>query len=725
MSDGKIIFETKIDNSGIEKGLRLIREQFQREFGYVSDESKSIGQKFEAAFSKIDVTKPVANAAAKVKNLEQHLAEVTEKFTAVKVREDDDKAGEQLMRKRVSIYNQLETAREKLAIEVASAAQKQAAAEEKAAQKATKAAEKEAEAKAKASEKQFRDMTKPARRFNSRLREIVSGALVFNVISAGLRSVTSYFGSALQANNQFSSSLSQLKGSLMTAFQPVYESALPALLTLMNWLNTAIQVVGRFFAALSGKSYSQMQKNAQAMSNQAGAISGVGDAAEEASKQLMGFDEINKLSAQTVSSGSSGGGGGISAPTFDDVEIPSEWETAIESFAMRVKDIFFEWENLTPEIIAEKLITALGMITGGLIGFALGGPAGTLIGMTIGAGLGVVLSNIIFNGDGTLSSDEFLAALVAGLSIIGGAAIGFAIGGPGGALIGATIGLGLTFAILESTFDDVEKNYNGLAEKIVEWSDQAARTTESGFIIPTHDDMLWLRDKIKEYFSGASDDIISSFDRAARTTETGFVIPTQEEMAATAEWISQKFGEAKESVIDAWQSMKTWFAQNVTDPIAEKFREMRNNIARFVNGAIQGSVEGINSIASAINQMSFTVPEWVPGIGGSKLGFNVGYITSYPQIPYLAQGAVIPPNAPFMAVLGDQTSGRNIEAPESAIYEQARKAVNDVLGGGDIRRVIALLEIIAEKDTTINMDGVKVGEIVSRRQRNANRARGV
>ena len=719
MPDGKITFDTTIDNTGIEKGLRLIKAQFKKEIGSVANESRSLSSEIEAVFSKIDVTKPMTKALLKIDALKKRIL-TTEKdldrAAAAGQTSTNSKSVSAMVAEQERLYERLEAARGKLAIEVAAAAQKQAAAEEKAAQR-------EAVAREKSHQKQIHDLTKPVRRFKSRFREIVSGALVFNVISAGLRGVTTYFGSALKANNEFSSSLSQLKGSLMTAFHPIYESALPALLTLMDWLNTAIQVIGRFFAALSGKSYSQMQKNAQALNKQASAIGGVGDAAEKAEKQLMGFDEINKLSS--MKSGSGGGNAGTGAPTFDDAEIPSEWETAIGSLAMRVKDIFFEWENLTPEAVAEKMVGALSVITGGLIGFALGGPGGALIGMTIGAGLSVVLSNIIFNGDGALSSDEFLAALVAGLSIIGGAAIGFAIGGPGGALIGATVGLGLTFAILDSTFDDVEKSYDDLAKHIVEWSDLAARTTESGFIIPSHNDFLWLRDKIKEYFSSASNDIIDSFNLAARTTESGFVIPTREEMAATAEWISQKFREAKDGVIDAWHSTTDWFAQNVTEPIAKRFLDMRNNIARFINGAIQGSVEGINSIASAVNKLSFTVPEWVPGIGGARMGFNVGYITSYPQIPYLAQGAVIPPNAPFLAMLGDQRHGNNIEAPESAIYEQARKAVVDVLAQqGNNDRITQLLEILISTVEGIEVGDDVIGKAAARYNRRTSRAGG-
>lgn len=82
--------------------------------------------------------------------------------------------------------------------------------------------------------------------------------------------------------------------------------------------------------------------------------------------------------------------------------------------------------------------------------------------------------------------------------------------------------------------------------------------------------------------------------------------------------------------------------------------------------------------ANALNSMSISLPHWLEKLTGfSSVGFNVGY-WSAPMVPYLAQGAVIPPNKEFMAVLGDQKSGNNIEAPESLI----RRIVREESGNG-------------------------------------------
>lgn len=90
---------------------------------------------------------------------------------------------------------------------------------------------------------------------------------------------------------------------------------------------------------------------------------------------------------------------------------------------------------------------------------------------------------------------------------------------------------------------------------------------------------------------------------------------------------------------------------------------------------LNGLIDSINWVIEKVNGISFTNP-----FTGNTVGFN---FPSIGKIPYLAQGAVIPPNREFMAVLGDQSSGTNIEAPLETI-KQALSEVMTQQGGGDI-----------------------------------------
>ena len=332
-SDGSIIIDTKILDDGMNKGFEALKGEM-KSVGIVA---KQAGNQISMSFSKTDITKPVANAASKVRALEQQLSAVTSDLKFA-IEDNDDRSAERLAAKQVKLYDRLESAREKLAIEVSSAAKKQADAEEKMAKKSAAAAQKAAAAEEKAAKKRIASATKSMRRFNSRLGSIISGALVFNIISQGLRGVTEYFGKALKSNDDFSASLSSLKGALLTAFQPIYEYVLPGLLSLMNVATRAAQAIGHIFSNLTGKSYTQMAKNAKALYEQANATEKVGEAAKEAQKHLASFDEIEKLSSSNTGS-TDIGAQDSSEPDFtkfEDQDYQSKLEDAIvlTSFAL-------------------------------------------------------------------------------------------------------------------------------------------------------------------------------------------------------------------------------------------------------------------------------------------------------------------------------------------------------------------------------------------------------
>ena len=144
-----------------------------------------------------------------------------------------------------------------------------------------------------------------------------------------------------------------------------------------------------------------------------------------------------------------------------------------------------------------------------------------------------------------------------------------------------------------------------------------------------------------------------------------------------ANWdkVSAKATEVWNNIRGPWEKAYSWFKVTVLDPLRNGVKSMANGIIGYINAMVSGAVRGINGLIRAINALSFTVPSWVPGIGGKKVDYNLKTVT-VPQIPYLAKGAVLPANKPFMAMVGDQRHGTNIEAPLSTIQE----AVANVMG---------------------------------------------
>lgn len=122
----------------------------------------------------------------------------------------------------------------------------------------------------------------------------------------------------------------------------------------------------------------------------------------------------------------------------------------------------------------------------------------------------------------------------------------------------------------------------------------------------------------------------------------------------------------------AWNGVKEIFS-GVWGTFAGIVKSPINAIIGFINQLLYAVERMQHGIANALNAISIDLPGWVQDLTGySSFGFNIGYIST-PRIPYLAQGAVIPPNKEFMAVLGDQKSGNNIEAPESLIRKIVRE----------------------------------------------------
>ena len=125
----------------------------------------------------------------------------------------------------------------------------------------------------------------------------------------------------------------------------------------------------------------------------------------------------------------------------------------------------------------------------------------------------------------------------------------------------------------------------------------------------------------------------------------------------------------------AWEGIKNVF-KGIWDTLVSIVKTPINVIIGLINGLIDGVCSGINTVIKALNNLSFDVPDWVPVLGGKKFGFNLKTITA-PQIPKLATGAVIPPNREFLAVLGDQKRGTNIEAPLDTIVEAFQRVQNN------------------------------------------------
>ena len=153
---------------------------------------------------------------------------------------------------------------------------------------------------------------------------------------------------------------------------------------------------------------------------------------------------------------------------------------------------------------------------------------------------------------------------------------------------------------------------------------------------------------------------------------------------------------AWQGVKNAWQSASGWFRDKVLMPLQNGFRSAANGMIGIINGILRGITSGINAVIKAVNGISFTLPSWIPKLGGKSLGFHLKTVAA-PQIPYLARGAVLPANKPFLAMVGDQRHGTNVEAPLATIQEAVALVMQDFIASnmaGQEATVAVLREIL-------------------------------
>lgn len=187
-------------------------------------------------------------------------------------------------------------------------------------------------------------------------------------------------------------------------------------------------------------------------------------------------------------------------------------------------------------------------------------------------------------------------------------------------------------------------------------------------------------DAIKTKVTGVWDKIK---DKTSRTWEsvTTFV-STKVEAIKTA--ITDKFNAARDAVKSAFEGIVDFIKRPINQAI---------NIVNNAIGVINNAIGGIES--------AFSFGPWnVPTPFGTK---RIGFHATFPRvgtIPYLASGAVIPPRSEFLAVLGDQKKGNNLEAPESLLRQIVREESGKGQGNGNTYNV------------TVNASGRKLLDII-------------
>ena len=151
-------------------------------------------------------------------------------------------------------------------------------------------------------------------------------------------------------------------------------------------------------------------------------------------------------------------------------------------------------------------------------------------------------------------------------------------------------------------------------------------------------------------------------------------------IGSTFEALGDTLGTVAGTITDGFQTMADTVG-GIFEGMWNVIKGVINTIIGGVNGMIAGIEGGLNAVIGALNTLHWEIPSWVPGLGGYGFGFDIPK-ASFGRIPELATGAVIQPNSPFLAMLGDQRNGVNIEAPLQTIKDALIEAMNQRGGTG-------------------------------------------
>lgn len=278
-----------------------------------------------------------------------------------------------------------------------------------------------------------------------------------------------------------------------------------------------------------------------------------------------------------------------------------------------------------------------------------------LIGAFAAAKIAGLASSVIKSVSGIAMAAKGLISLMTGTGgIMGGIkAIATAIG-PAGIFViavSAAIAIGV---LLYKNWDKIKE----AATKLKDWVIGKTR----GLVDGVTKKLTNLREKISGVWKYVSEKTTTTFKNMWNTVTT--------KVGAIRDTIVDKFSNARDTVVDIFTKIR--------DTVVSVF----NKVISTINGAI-GTINGaISTVESA-----FSFGPWkVPTPTGSKtIGFKATF-PRVPTVPYLAKGAVIPPRSEFLAVLGDQKQGNNIETPEALLRKIVREeTAGRQAGGGSYR----------------------------------------
>lgn len=651
-SDGSIILTTKIDTGGVGKALDIIKNKFSA----LKDQRATIAAITEA-----------------IKMQKERLQELNTEYAK---RVASGQAGTNELKEEI----ELET-------------------------KALKELEQAATTLGKKSTKSFDDMSKGLKKFGKRIAGIIKSALIFSVLYRVMQSVVKLFNNILMSDEEFREDWEELKAAFYAAAYPLVNILVPAIKFIVQQVRDWAVSIGKVAATLQGMSYSELVDQAKA--------------SKEAADNYADMEKSSKKTADNVKK---------QLASFDDIQILSSGDEEKQGANYMGFGALKEYDTYGEKSMLQSLMSAIGgaLMAIGLI-LLFNGQIAWGLGFIIAGAVGIAAATLANDSVSQKVKDELSNALL----IVGVVAV----------LIGILLcmaqqwglGIGLLALGVSSIVAPVALNWNGIKEQL--------QTSFGGWLaiggvvaivlgillcftpaLPLGIGLIVLGAgavvaPIVANWNAIGDAITRTFNNITNWVRQNAMLIIGIILTLTGNWglgialitesisaknqgINPSWDLLLEKIKETWEQIKAFWDKNIAPVFTSKFwlnlaKNCGNGLIAGFEGAINGIIAAfesmINWVTDGLNKISFDLPEWM---GGAHFGINIPRAKlGRVSIPRLAQGAVIPPNREFLAVLGDQKQGTNIEAPLQTIVDAFNIALSqngNYSGGGNTEVVLEI-----------------------------------
>jgi hypothetical protein len=422
------------------------------------------------------------------------------------------------------------------------------------------------------------------------------------------------------------------------------EAVAPAVIWVIQALTTAIAYINAFLRGVLGVGFVKETTDtaSKGFNEVSGGIGAVGSAAKDAAgavkelmKYTMGFDELNIIPKEQDASGGGGGGygssvgGGFSSAGIDAdlpiIETPdiSAFEDWVEEYREVIQDI------TTWSLLGIGVLMAVAGFMGGNIPLALSGIALAGLGIGIGAIEGSTWDRLGKKIKGVW--DDLKSWFNTNVKPI--------------------FTKGWWEEMWNNLLIDTELVLYDVKEAILEWWGNVESWYDF-YIAPIFTLGFWANlwnnlllaaeNKLAEIKSG----IVDKWDEIKIWFNT-YIKPIFTKQYWLDKWetirsaAAEKLGGVKQKVEEKWNGLKTWYNQNIKPKFTVEYWKgvfgcIKDGMKEAMNGLIYTVETGINYIVGKLNTVRFTVPDWIPKVGGKSWGISLPYVS----IPRLESGGI-------------------------------------------------------------------------------------